>query len=53
MPWRRKPASWLEYWSGGSPLRTKAGGFRTVLVYLSGAGKAKELPTTAAAAKRA
>jgi hypothetical protein len=41
MPWRRKPASWLEYWSGGSPSRTEADGFRTVLVYCVGPAKPK------------
>jgi hypothetical protein len=39
MPWRRKPASWLEYWRGGSPSRTKADGFKTVLVYCVGPAK--------------
>jgi hypothetical protein len=36
MPWRRKPASWLRYWEGGSPSRTKAHGFKTALVYRVG-----------------
>jgi hypothetical protein len=33
MPWRRKPARHLEYWSG--PVNQKAG-FKTVLVYCMG-----------------
>jgi hypothetical protein len=33
MPWRRKPASWLEYWKG--PIN-RAAGFRTILVYCVG-----------------
>ncbi len=36
MPWRQKPANWLHYWDHGSPSRTKADGFRTVLVYCVG-----------------
>ena len=36
MPWRRKPASWLRYWEGGSPSHTKADGFKTVLIYCVG-----------------
>jgi hypothetical protein len=36
MPWRRKPKHWLRYWEGGSPSRTKADGFKTVLVYCVG-----------------
>jgi hypothetical protein len=41
MSWRRKPASHLEYWSGGTPSRTKADGFRTILVYCLGPAKPK------------
>jgi hypothetical protein len=33
MPWRRKPASWLEYWNG--PIDRNAG-FKTVIVYCLG-----------------
>jgi hypothetical protein len=33
MPWRRKPASWLVYWTG--PVN-RAAGFRTVIVYCLG-----------------
>jgi hypothetical protein len=36
MPWRRKPKHLLRYWEGGSPSRTKADGFETVLVYCVG-----------------
>jgi hypothetical protein len=36
MPWRRNPKHWLRYWEGGSPSRTKADGFKTVLVYCVG-----------------
>jgi hypothetical protein len=36
MPWRRKPASWLRYWSDGTPSRTKADGFKTILVFCVG-----------------
>jgi hypothetical protein len=36
MPWRRKPARWLRYWDHGSPSRTKADGFRTIIVYCVG-----------------
>jgi hypothetical protein len=31
-----KTASWIRYWDLGSPSRTKADGFRTVLVYCVG-----------------
>jgi hypothetical protein len=35
MPWRRKPASHLQYWSG--PLsKTKTGGFKSILVFCCG-----------------
>jgi hypothetical protein len=33
MPWRRKPARWLEYWEG--PVNRDAG-FKTVIVYCVG-----------------
>jgi hypothetical protein len=33
MPWRKKPASYLQYWTG--PLNRDAG-FKTVLVYCTG-----------------
>jgi hypothetical protein len=33
MPWRRKPARWLEYWEG--PVNLKAG-FTVVIVYCIG-----------------
>jgi hypothetical protein len=33
MPWRRQPASFLEYWSG--PVNRNAG-FKTVIVYCLG-----------------
>ncbi len=36
MPWRLKPASRLHYWSGGSPSRSKAAGFKTITVYCVG-----------------
>ena len=36
MPWRRKPARWLAYWPSGSPARTKADGFKTIIVYCVG-----------------
>src|ERR1700736_3823355 len=36
MPWRRKPAHWIRYWNAGTPSRTRADGFRTVLVYCVG-----------------
>jgi hypothetical protein len=36
MPWRREPARWLRYWDHGSPSRTKADGFRTIIVYCVG-----------------
>jgi hypothetical protein len=36
MPWRRKPARWIRYWSGGTPSRTRSDGFETVLVYCVG-----------------
>jgi hypothetical protein len=36
MPWRRKPASALHYWSGGKPADAKACGFKTILVYCAG-----------------
>jgi len=39
MPWRRKAASHLHYWSGRTPSETRADGFRTVLVYCVGPDK--------------
>jgi hypothetical protein len=33
MPWRRKPATYLEYWSG--PV-DRGAGFKTVIVYCLG-----------------
>ena len=36
MPWRRKPASRLRYWSGGSRSKAKADGFKCILVYCIG-----------------
>jgi hypothetical protein len=36
MPWRHKPERWLEYWSGATPTRAKAEGFKTVLIYCLG-----------------
>ncbi len=36
MPWRRKPARWLRYWSGPVDRNT---GFKTVLVYCCGPPK--------------
>lgn len=35
MPWRRKPASHLQYWSG-PPSKTKADGFKSILVFCLG-----------------
>ena len=39
MPWRRKPATHLAYWSGTKPARAKADGFKTILVYCVGPAK--------------
>jgi hypothetical protein len=35
MPWRRKPASHLQYWSG-SLSKTKTGGFKSIMVHCCG-----------------
>ena len=35
MPWRRKPASHLQYWSG-PPSKTKTDGFKSILVFCLG-----------------
>jgi hypothetical protein len=39
MPWRRKPASRLRYWPGGTPSQSKAAGFKSILVYCVGPPK--------------
>jgi hypothetical protein len=42
MPWRRKPASHLQYWSG-PPSTTKADGFKSILVFSCGPPELKAL----------
>jgi hypothetical protein len=44
MPWRRKPETWLHYWSGGCPAASKAEGFKTILVYCVGPPRVSERP---------